>query len=154
VTASSAGTRQLIGEFLKCRRIAVVGASRNPRDFNAGLFREFLRRGYDAVPVNPHAAELEGRTCYARVQDIPPPVEAALLLTVPEVTRQVLDDCAQAGVPLIWMRRAADVGTMELCAARGLRLIAGYCPFMFLPGAPWFHRFHGWVLKLAGACPK
>jgi len=154
VTPAPPGTRQLIEEFLACRRIAVVGVSRNPSDYTTLLFREFVKLGYDAVPVNPHAAELEGRPCFPRVQDIQPPVEAALLLTAPEVTGQVVDDCAQAGVGLIWMRRAADPGVMEFCAVRGLRVISGYCPFMFLPGAPWFHRFHGWLLKLAGAYPK
>ena len=154
MSASPPATRQLIDDFLKRRRIAVVGVSRNPRDFNTQLFREFLQRGYDAVPVNPHPAELEGRACFPRVQDIQPPVEAALLLTPPEVTAQVVNDCAEAGVRLIWMRRAADPGVMESSGMRGLRLISGHCPFMFFPDAPWFHRFHGWLLKLAGKYPR
>ena len=154
MSTSPLATRQLIDDFLKRRRIAVVGVSRNPRDYTTLLFREFLQRGYDAVPVNPHAAEVEGLACFARVQDIQPPVEAALLLTPPEVTAQVVSDCAEAGVPLIWMRRAADPGVMEFCGVRGLRVIAGHCPFMFFPDARWFHRFHGWLLKLAGKYPR
>jgi len=154
VNPAPPGTRQLIDEFLACRRIAVVGVSRNPRDYSTLLFREFVKLGYDAVPVNPHAPELERRACFPRVQDIQPPVEAALLLTTPEATAQVIDGCAQAGVRLIWMRRAADAGVMEFCAVRRLRVIAGHCPFMFLRGAAWFHRLHGWVLKRAGAYPK
>lgn len=154
MTPAPPSTSQLIEEFLACRRIAVVGVSRNPRDYTALLFREFVKLGYDAVPVNPQAAELEGRACFPRMQDIQPPAEAALLLTTPEVTAQVIDGCVQADVRLIWMRRAADAGVMEFCAMRGLRVIAGHCPFMFLRGAPWFHRLHGWVLKLAGAYPK
>jgi predicted CoA-binding protein len=154
MTPASPGARRLINEFLACRRIAVVGASRDPRDYTAHLFREFLKLGYDAVPVNPQATELDGRACFPRVQDIQPPVEAALLLTTPEATAQVIDGCAQAGLRLIWMRRTADAGVMEFCAVRGLRVIAGHCPFMFLRGAAWFHRLHGWVLRLTGSYPE
>ena len=56
------------------------------------------RRGYDVVPVHPTLKQAEGRTCFARVQDVSPPVEAALLMTPPAVTEQVVRDCAEAGV--------------------------------------------------------
>ena len=39
--------------FLATRRFAVVGVSRNEKDFSRYLLRELLARGYDAVPVNP-----------------------------------------------------------------------------------------------------
>jgi len=153
VTASPAGTRRLIDEFLKCRRIAIAGVSRNPRDFSAGLFREFLKRGYDAVPVNPNAAQVEGRTCYPRVQDIQPPVEAALLVTRPEVSARVVKDCAEASIHLVWMLRTADPAATEFYRQHGLGIIAGYCPYLFLPEAAWFHRLHGWFMRLTGAYP-
>ena len=38
-----------IRDFLSLKRIAVVGVSRNPKDFTRSLFREFVRRGYDVV---------------------------------------------------------------------------------------------------------
>ncbi len=146
--------RALIDDFLGARRLAVVGVSRNPRDFNTALLREFLRRGYDAVPVNPNATQIEGCACFARVQDIQPPVEAALLLIKPEVSQQVLEDCTAAGIRRVWMFRSAPAEAAEFCRQHGIGLIAGYCPHMFLPEAAWFHRFHGWVLKLTGAYPR
>lgn len=38
------------------------------------LLRELLRRGYDAVPVNPALAEADGRRSYGRVSEIDPRV--------------------------------------------------------------------------------
>jgi predicted CoA-binding protein len=61
-------TRQAITDFLAQKRIAVVGASRNAKDFNTGLLRDLRRHGYDAVPVNPNATEIEGARCFPRVQ--------------------------------------------------------------------------------------
>jgi len=31
--------------------------------------------------------------------------------------------------------------------------VAGYCPYMFLPQTPFFHRFHGFLMKVTGAYP-
>ena len=39
--------RPLLGQ----KRIALVGLSRDPRDFSASLLRELVRRGYDVVPA-------------------------------------------------------------------------------------------------------
>jgi predicted CoA-binding protein len=51
--------KQAIDSFLSCRRIAVLGVSRNPRDFSRSVLRAFVERGYDAVPVNPNGGEAE-----------------------------------------------------------------------------------------------
>ncbi len=147
-----------IHEFLAQKRIAVVGASRNPKDFNAMLFREFRRRGYDVVPVNPKAPEVDGLRSYESVQDIQPPVDAALLLTPPDVTATVAKDCVEAGVKHVWMYRATGKGAvsdagLELCRKNGVKVVPGYCPFMFLPHNG-FHGIHGFVMKILRAYPR
>ncbi|MFZ0941136.1 MAG: CoA-binding protein, partial [Candidatus Sulfotelmatobacter sp.] len=81
-----------VQDFLSHKRIAMAGVSRNPASFSVKLFEELCRRGYDVVPVNPHIAEVQGRRCFARVQDIEPPVEGVLLMTSPEATESVVHD--------------------------------------------------------------
>jgi predicted CoA-binding protein len=148
-----------IQDFLGQRRFAVVGVSQKPKDFSRALFHEFLERGYDAVPVNPAAQEIEGRRCFARMQEISPPVDAVLLMTSPAVTDAVVRDCAAAGVKRVWMYRAVGKGAVSddavaFCRLNGISVIPGECPFMFLPGGSWFHRFHGFVRHIAGAYPQ
>jgi predicted CoA-binding protein len=148
-----------IHRFLACKRIAIVGISRNSAELSVNLFQEFLRRGYEVVPVNPHLGDVLGHKCYARVQDVQPPVEAALLTTPPKVTESVVRDCAEAGIGLIWMLRATGRGAVsekgvEFCRERGIQVVAGECPFMFLPGAAAFHRFHALIRKLTGSYPE
>ena len=148
-----------VQDFLALHRLAVVGVSRNPKDFTRLLFREFLNRGYDAVPVNPGIREMEGVACFASLSDVAPPVEGALLLTSPEVTDQVVRECASAGVRQVWMYRAAGRGAVSpaaaaFCASNGIRVVEGECPFMFLPETPWIHRAHGFCRKLLGRHPQ
>jgi uncharacterized protein len=145
--------------FLDCRRFALVGVSRNPRDFSRILFREFRQRGYDVVPVNPGVAEIEGVPCAARLQDVAPRVPAALLMTKPGVTERVVEDCAQAGIGSIWMYRATGAGALSpaavrFCESKGIRLVAGECPMMFLQDAGWFHKFHGFCRRALGKYPS
>lgn len=148
-----------VRDFLALRRIALVGMSRDPQDFSRYLFREMCEKGYDMVPVNPSARELEGKACFGRTQDIQPPVEGALLMTAPDKTEQVVRDCAQAGIRYVWMHRGGGLGSVskkavEFCRERGIRMVEGHCPLMFLPHTAFFHRVHGFILKVMGTYPS
>jgi uncharacterized protein len=149
-----------IDDFLVLKRIAVVGVSRHSRDFTRMLFREFRKRGYDAVPVNPAAQEIEGVPCVASIGAVTPPPEGVLLLTKPEVTAKAVRECAAAGVSMVWMYRATGAGAVspeavDFCRANGIRLIEGECPFMFFPGTGFLpHGLHGLIKKLTGGYPR
>ena len=137
----------------------MVGVSRDPRHFSAHVLQELCQRGYDVVPVNPRAEEIYGRKCFARVQDVHPPVGAALLMTSPEATDTVVHDCVEAGVEVIWMHRASGQGAVsdkavQLCQQLGIKVIPGECPLMFLPNAGTVHRLHGWIRKITGRYPR
>jgi predicted CoA-binding protein len=148
-----------IQDFLGQKRFAIVGVSQSPNDFSRILFREFRDRGYDPVPVNPAASEIEGEACFPRVQEVQPPVDAVLLMTAPTVTDAVVHDCAEAGVKLVWMYRAGGQGAVSadavsFCESSGMSVIPGECPLMFLPGGAWIHRIHGLVKKIARTYPR
>jgi len=139
-------------EFLASKRIAVVGLSRRENDFSRMVLRELVRRGHDVVPVHPALKEAEGRTCYARVQDVRPPPDAALIMTPPAITEQIVRDCAEAGVSRVWLHRgvgpgAASEAAIAFCAAKGIRLVRDLCPFMALPDASFAHRLHGFFRR-------
>ncbi|HET8542297.1 MAG TPA: CoA-binding protein [Anaeromyxobacter sp.] len=138
--------------FLGARRIAVVGVSRNARDFSRAVLHELAVRGHDVAPVNPALAEAEGLRCYARVQDVSPPADAALLMTPPAQTERVLRDCVAAGVRRVWLHRGAGPGAatpaaLALCAASGIEVVQGLCPFMALPDAGFAHRLHHFLRR-------
>lgn len=149
---------EVIEDFLAQKRIAMVGVSRKMQDFSVLLFKELRKRGYEVVPINPNASDILGERCFARVQDTRPPVDTALLMTSPSVTETVVQDCAEAGIRRIWLYRAAGDGAVspkavQFCQERGIQVIPGECPFMFLPGNG-FHALHGFVRKIAGNFPK
>ncbi|ACG72287.1 CoA-binding domain protein [Anaeromyxobacter sp. K] len=139
-------------EFLATRRIAVAGVSRDEKDFSRYLFGELVARGYDAVPVNPALAEVDGRRAFASLADIEPPVEAALILTPRSATEGVVADALRAGIRRIWLHRGAGAGSatagaLALCRASGVEPVHDLCPFMVLTGTAFPHRFHGFFRR-------
>ncbi len=151
--------REAIRNFLAQHRIAVIGVNRNPRGFSATVFRELVKRGYDAVPVNPKAADIGGVRCFARAQDIDPRPDAAMVIVPAEAVELAVSDCAKAGIPRVWLfgvsgPRGVNARALELCREHGTEVVPGYCPFMFLPDTAWFHRAHGWFARLTGSYPK
>jgi predicted CoA-binding protein len=156
-------TRADIEEFLAHRRIAAVGLSRDPKDFTRTLIAEFEKRGYEVVPVNPAVAEIGGNVCFPRVEDIVPPVCAALVLTPATKTDEVVRDCAAAGVTHVWMYGTSGAGgqgavsatAVDFCREHGIKVVAGECPFMFLPGTGFLpHQLHGLIRKIVGSYPR
>jgi predicted CoA-binding protein len=142
--------------FLAQHRIAVVGVSRDPKGFSRWVFRELLKRGYDAVPVNPNTSEIKGKRCFASVREVEPRPDGALIILPSGAIEGAVRDSIEAGVRRVWVwgvlgPKRVDPRVSELCRDNGVELVAGYCPYMFLPGTAWFHRLHGWIaLRTAG----
>jgi uncharacterized protein len=152
-------SRSEITEFLSHRRVALVGVSRNSQEFGNRLYHDMRKLGYDALAVNPSAETIDGDRCYARVQDIEPGVETALLLTAPGLNEQVVADCAAAGIKQVWFygvgdRSAENTQAIALCREHGIAVIPGYCPYMYLQGAPFFHGMHSFVARMVGLAPR
>jgi predicted CoA-binding protein len=146
---------ETIEDFLTQKRLALVGISREPGSFSATLFEDLCRRGYDVVPVNPNTPNVHGRPCFARLQDIQPPVDAALLMTSPDVTERIVADCAEAGIRRVWMCRTTGKGAVSesaiaYCHEGEMQVVPGQCPYMFLPRAETVHRLHGFFRKITG----
>ncbi len=147
-----------IQDFLAQKRLALVGVSRKKSEFSRGLFRELVSRGYDMVPVNPDAEEIEGCACHGRVQDIDPPVDGVLVMTGAAAVPQVVADCAEAGIPRVWLHgnngpSDASGEALALCEEHSISVVPGYCPYMFLPETGVLHRFHAWIMKVIGRYP-
>lgn len=148
-----------IDAFLALPRIALVGLSRDQRHFSRMLFQELRRRGQDVVPVNPEVTEIDGIACFPDVGSILPPVHGALIMTAPQVSAKIVEDCAVAGIHFLWLYRSLGAGSvspeaLDACQELGLRVVNGECPFMFLKDAGFVHSLHRGIRGLFGSLPN
>lgn len=146
--------------FLAGRRFAVAGVSRSPGSTGNHVFRKLVGAGYDVVPLNPHATELEGVRCFPRAGAIvAPPLDGVVIATTPAAAIDVVRDCADCGVQRVWFHRSVGQGSasdeaVAECHARGLSCIVGGCPLMYCEPVDPVHRcmrwFLGWGRQIPG----
>ncbi|MCA9672712.1 MAG: CoA-binding protein [Myxococcales bacterium] len=158
-TSQRAAERAAIDDFLAHHRIALVGASRDERDFSRLLMRDLADKGYEVLPVNPGADAIAGQRCYAHVADIDPPPEGALLMTPAEQSAELVRECADAGIERVWLHRGAGRGAVSdealaVARERGIKVVPGQCPYMFIDGDRGPHRVHRWFKKLVRRYPE
>ncbi|MEE9132950.1 MAG: CoA-binding protein [Gemmatimonadota bacterium] len=142
-------------EFLDGKRFAVAGVSRDTRQTANAIFRKLRDTGYEVVPVNPNASEVEGVKCYADLSSVPEQVDGVVIATHPAVSLEVVRQCAAAGVNRVWFHRSFGQGSVSPeavreCGARDIDCIVGGCPLMYCEPVDLAHRCMRWWLRLRG----
>ncbi len=85
--------------FFEAKKIAVVGASRNPEKVGGVIFDNLLKSPYLKVfPVNPNASDVKGVKAYTDVLEIPFPVDLAVIAVKAELVPDVLEQCGEKGI--------------------------------------------------------
>ncbi|HOR26713.1 MAG TPA: CoA-binding protein [Candidatus Sumerlaeota bacterium] len=115
-------------EFIQSRPVAVVGASADRAKYGNIVLRNLRDRGWTVYAINPRAETIEGEPAYPNLAACPQTPGLAVMVTPPEVTRQVLDEAAAAGVGRIWMQPGAgDAAAIARANELGLELIHDAC---------------------------
>jgi len=87
-----------------CRTIAVVGLSSNPLRPSYEVSRFMRRQGYQIIPVNPQESEVLGEKCYARLEDVPVPVDCVDVFRRPEFVPEIVDSAIAIGAKAVWLQ--------------------------------------------------
>ncbi|MDH4063852.1 MAG: CoA-binding protein [Acidobacteriota bacterium] len=153
-----ASTPESVAAFLRGRRFAVAGVSRNSSAAANAVFRKLRGAGYEVFAVNPKASEVEGTTCYSEVGLVPGPLDGVVIVTAPDVSIQVVRQCREHGVSRVWFHRSFGHGSVsdeavKECGAAGIDCIVGGCPLMFCDPVDVGHRCMRWWLQRQGRVP-
>jgi predicted CoA-binding protein len=126
-------------------RIALVGASDNPGRPVFGVMESLRSIGYDVVPVNPGAEQVQGLPCY-------PTVEAAVRATGPiglvdvfrraSACEEAAHDAVAAGATCLWLQLGiASEAAGRIAHAAGLGVVMDRCTLIehhrLLAGRRW-----------------
>jgi predicted CoA-binding protein len=148
-----------VASFLLARHIAVAGVSRSQGQAANAVFRKLKGAGYDVFPVNPKASEVEGVKCYSDVGAVPGPLDGVVIATAPDVSAQIVRQCAERGVRRVWFHRSFGSGSVSdeavrACHALGVDCIVGGCPLMFCEPVDFGHECMRWWLQRQGRVPR
>lgn len=93
-------------DFSRLKRIfhpesmAIIGASDSPAKFGGIFMATNLGYGFKGklYPVNPKGGEIQGHKSYASVEDIPGPVDLAVITVPSQYVLETVRSCARKGV--------------------------------------------------------
>ncbi len=115
------------------KTIAMVGASEKENRPSYFAFKYLLERGYRMIPVNPGRAgqDMLGQRIYARLADIPEPVDMVDIFRASHYALPIVQDAlALAPQPqVIWMQLGIrNDEAAALAEAAGLKVVMNRCP--------------------------
>ena len=149
----------VVAEFLRGRRVAVAGVSRETGQAANAVYRKIRDSGYDVLPINPKTTEVEGVRCYPDVRAIPGDLDGVVIATHPDVAAELVRRCAERGVRHVWFHRSFGDGSVSAeavqeCESRGIEAIVGGCPLMYCGPVDFGHRCMRWWLQRSGRLPR
>ncbi len=148
-------TKEKIDQFLSGGKIALAGVSRNPKKFSNMVMRDLASRGFEILPVNPHADKLEGVKCYPSIKDLPKDVNRLLIITPKESSAKIMEDVVGSFVDKVWIQQMSDSPeAIQIANDNGVDLITGKCIYMFADPVKGIHGFHRILMKLFGKLPN
>jgi predicted CoA-binding protein len=148
-----------IRDFLSGSRFAVAGVSRSRQQPANTILRKLRDAGFEAIPINPNADQLEGTACYPDLSSIPGTLDGVVIATHPTVSASVVAQAAEANVDRVWFHRSFGDGSVsdeavQLCRDLGVEAIVGGCPLMFCEPIDFAHRCMRWWLQRQGTVPR
>jgi len=115
------------------KTIAMVGVSPKTNRPSYFAFKYLLERGYRMIPVNPGQAggELLGQKVYARLADIPEPVDMVDIFRASQYALPIVREALtlQPRPQVIWMQLGVrNDEAAQLAEDAGLKVVMNRCP--------------------------
>ncbi len=115
------------------KTIAMVGASEKENRPSYFAFKYLLERGYNMIPVNPghDGHTMLGQRIYARLADIPVPVDMVDIFRASQYALPIVQDALtlKPRPQVIWMQLSVrNDEAAALAEANGLKVVMNRCP--------------------------
>ena len=130
----------MLDAILKPKSIAVVGASRQPDTIGYQILDNLVKSGFHGpiYPVNPQATSIHSIRSYKTVEDIPDPVDLAVIVVRKQFVLDVAEACGRKGVKGLVVITAgfAEIGgegiererkLVEIVRRYGMRMVGPNC---------------------------
>jgi predicted CoA-binding protein len=94
-----------ISEILQSSRtIAVVGLSSRRMRPSYGVSEYMQSAGYRIIPINPQETEVLGEKAYARLEDVPEPIDIVDVFRRSEFVPEIVESAIRAGAKAVWLQ--------------------------------------------------
>lgn len=86
--------------FFRPKSVAIIGASRDPSKLGYGVVRNLIDHHYNGAiyPINRQADEILGHRAYPSVDDVPDPIDLAVIVVPAKYVAAELEACGKRGI--------------------------------------------------------
>lgn len=110
------------------RTVASVGVSASPEKPSYAIFAYLKDHGYEMMPVNPTATEIQGRKVYPNLRAIDGKIDIVQVFRKPEDVPPVVDEAIQVGASVVWMQEGViNEAAAQKAEAAGLKVVMNRC---------------------------
>ncbi len=145
-------------QFLACRNVAVFGVSRGSDDTAKIIYEKFKQTGYNVFAINPNTEVVSDIPCFGDLASTANKIEAVVIVTRPAYAATIIQQALDHGTQWLWLHKSfgnsVDNEAVRIGRAKGLNIIDGACPMMFLEPIDGAHRCMRSVLSWVGRIPK
>ncbi len=122
-------TGDAVAQILRnAKTIAVVGLSSKPMRASNEVASYLKSAGYRIIPVNPNEREVLGEKAYARLEDVPEPVDIVDVFRRSEEVPPVADSAIAIKAKILWMQLGIEnAQAAEKARAAGLTVVENAC---------------------------
>jgi len=134
--------------FFTKSAFALFGLSDRKGGVSLQIYRLLAGQGYKVLPINPNRSEVTGVKCYSSLNKLPEQVEAAIVVTNPQISKNIAQECKQAGISEIWFQyNTMDDELKDWCDQNEINWIQS-CVLLHHNGAGFPHNAHRFLYKL------
>jgi predicted CoA-binding protein len=118
-----------IDQMLALKTWAVVGLSNNPDRAAFGVAKLLIEKGHTVIPVHPKAETVHGQTGYAKLSDIPVPIDVVDIFVNSDLAGTVVNEAIEVGAKGVWLQLdVIDEGAVARAKDAGLLAVMNHCP--------------------------
>jgi len=92
----------------KTDKIAIVGASNNPRKYGNIVMGDLITKGYNVVPINPSENSILEVPAYKNLKAAGKGIDVVIFVVPPVITEKILVDVKKMKIPLVWMQPGSE----------------------------------------------
>jgi predicted CoA-binding protein len=108
--------------------IAVVGLSSKPWRASYGVSQYMQSVGYRIIPVNPDETEVLGEQAFARLEDVPEPIDIVDVFRRAEFVPDIVDSAIRVGAKAVWLQEGIiHEQAAEKARRAGLNVVMDRC---------------------------
>jgi len=118
---------EIVNIFRSCRRIAVVGMSRDSSKDSHRVAMFLKGMGYEIIPINPKAKYIAGLKSYKSLSEIPREIDIVDVFRPSEEVPTIIEEAIKKRIKVIWLQEGIYHPIVEKIRKYGVKVVWNRC---------------------------